>query len=337
MTCHPDVAAGRLAGAGPAPRRPGRRPGRCADRGRRGSRGVELIAIEPPADTGALDLAVLALSRGDHDWVGFTSVNAVDAVLGRARDLAVTPVVSADTRVAAVGPATAAALRAAGLPVDLMPPSRGSAAALAEVWPRAGGDQSVLLPRSDLAPPTLPDAVAAKGYRVRTVVAYRTVVHAPAPQVADRFAAGDFHAVLFTSPSTVQALHGVVDSGGHGAGRDRRAHPGRGHRGGSRDPLHRTRTRQPRVCRCSHFVCPHHAGGLMYPTVRPRRLRRTAPIRRLVAETRLHPADLVLPLFVKESLTEPAPLSSMPGVLQHTRDSLRKRGRGGSRRPGSAG
>ena len=62
----------------------------------------------------------------------------------------------------------------------------------------------------------------------------------------------------------------------------------------------------------------------MYPTVRPRRLRRTAPIRRLVRETRLHPADLVLPVFLKQSLSEPAPLTSMPGVLQHTRDSLRR-------------
>ena len=60
-----------------------------------------------------------------------------------------------------------------------------------------------------------------------------------------------------------------------------------------------------------------------FPTGRPRRLRRTAALRRLVAETRLHPADLVLPMFVKESLTEPSPLGSMPGVLQHTRDSLK--------------
>ncbi|MEP6563216.1 MAG: porphobilinogen synthase [Nakamurella sp.] len=60
-----------------------------------------------------------------------------------------------------------------------------------------------------------------------------------------------------------------------------------------------------------------------FPTVRPRRLRRTPAIRRLVAQTRLHAADLVLPLFVKESLTEPAPLSSMPGVWQHTRASLK--------------
>ncbi|WP_419707912.1 porphobilinogen synthase [Promicromonospora sp. NFX87] len=45
-------------------------------------------------------------------------------------------------------------------------------------------------------------------------------------------------------------------------------------------------------------------------------------MRRLVAETRLHPADLVLPLFVKEGLTEPAPLTSMPGQVQHTEESL---------------
>jgi porphobilinogen synthase len=62
---------------------------------------------------------------------------------------------------------------------------------------------------------------------------------------------------------------------------------------------------------------------MSYPSSRPRRLRRTAALRRLVAETRLHPADLVLPMFVKEGLDEPAPISSMPGVVQHTRDSLR--------------
>ncbi|HEY5881369.1 MAG TPA: uroporphyrinogen-III synthase [Nakamurella sp.] len=170
---------------------------------------VELITIEPPADVGGLDLAVLALSQGEFAWVVFTSINAVDAVLGRARDLAVSPAVSADTRIAAVGPATAAALRSAGLPVDLVPPSRGSAAALAEVFPRAVGDQSVLLPRSDLAPATLPDALAAKGYRVQAVVAYRTAVRPPAADVAARLATGEFRAVLFTSPSTVRALDAV--------------------------------------------------------------------------------------------------------------------------------
>lgn len=55
---------------------------------------------------------------------------------------------------------------------------------------------------------------------------------------------------------------------------------------------------------------------------RPRRLRSTPAVRRLVQENRLHAADLIETLFVKESLTEPAPLTSMPGVVQHTLDSL---------------
>ncbi|MGH3735475.1 MAG: porphobilinogen synthase [Micromonosporaceae bacterium] len=63
---------------------------------------------------------------------------------------------------------------------------------------------------------------------------------------------------------------------------------------------------------------------MTFPSVRPRRLRRTPALRRLVEETRVHPADLVLPLFVREGLTEPRPVSSLPGVLQHSRESLRK-------------
>ena len=66
------------------------------------------------------------------------------------------------------------------------------------------------------------------------------------------------------------------------------------------------------------------AVGAGFPLERPRRLRRTPALRRLVAETRLHPAELVLPLFVKEGIAEPQPVVSMPGVVQHTRDSLRK-------------
>ncbi|MGV9265237.1 porphobilinogen synthase [Kitasatospora sp. NPDC003701] len=61
-----------------------------------------------------------------------------------------------------------------------------------------------------------------------------------------------------------------------------------------------------------------------FPYVRPRRLRSTPAMRRLVAETRLHPAELILPLFVREGVREPVPVTSMPGVVQHTRDTLRK-------------
>ena len=61
-----------------------------------------------------------------------------------------------------------------------------------------------------------------------------------------------------------------------------------------------------------------------FPAQRPRRLRRTAALRELVRETDVRPSDLIAPLFVKESLTEPGPITSMPGQLQHTVESLRK-------------
>ena len=61
-----------------------------------------------------------------------------------------------------------------------------------------------------------------------------------------------------------------------------------------------------------------------FPAARPRRLRRTPALRRLVAQTSVQPSDLLLPLFVKEGISEPLPVASMPGVVQHTRDSLRK-------------
>jgi porphobilinogen synthase len=60
------------------------------------------------------------------------------------------------------------------------------------------------------------------------------------------------------------------------------------------------------------------------PLVRPRRLRRTPGLRHLVAETTLEPRQLVLPLFVREGIAEPVPVTSMPGVVQHTRDTLLK-------------
>jgi porphobilinogen synthase len=61
-----------------------------------------------------------------------------------------------------------------------------------------------------------------------------------------------------------------------------------------------------------------------FPASRPRRLRSSAAMRRLVSETSLAPRQLVLPLFVGEGLTAPVPIASMPGVVQHTRESLRK-------------
>src|SRR5262245_1115587 len=63
---------------------------------------------------------------------------------------------------------------------------------------------------------------------------------------------------------------------------------------------------------------------MSFPERRMRRLRRTPAMRRLVAEARLSVDDLVAPLFVKEGIDAPEPVASMPGVVQHTQESLRK-------------
>lgn len=63
---------------------------------------------------------------------------------------------------------------------------------------------------------------------------------------------------------------------------------------------------------------------MTFPRHRPRRLRSTPAMRRLVAQTSLEPRHLVLPMFVADGIDEPRPISSMPGVVQHTRDSLRQ-------------
>src|SRR3954469_7207209 len=63
---------------------------------------------------------------------------------------------------------------------------------------------------------------------------------------------------------------------------------------------------------------------MSFPQRRLRRLRRTPALRRMVAETRLTTDDLIAPLFVREGITEPQPIESLPGVVQHTRESLRK-------------
>jgi len=63
---------------------------------------------------------------------------------------------------------------------------------------------------------------------------------------------------------------------------------------------------------------------MSYPLVRPRRLRTTPALRRLVGESTVEPRQLILPMFVREGLAEPRPISSLPGVVQHSRESLRK-------------
>ncbi len=63
---------------------------------------------------------------------------------------------------------------------------------------------------------------------------------------------------------------------------------------------------------------------MSFPQHRPRRLRATNALRRLTSEYRLAPAELILPAFIREGLSEPLPISSMPGVVQHSTESLKR-------------
>ncbi len=138
----------------------------------------------------------------DNGWVVVTSVNAADRFMGALRDArALGPV-----RVAAVGPATADALRRAGVEPDLVP-AEHSARGLVEAFPVAdgAGSRRVLFPCADLAPETIPDGLGQKGWDVRRVEAYRTVAcAAPEAALVDRVTAAD--ALIFTATSSVRAF-----------------------------------------------------------------------------------------------------------------------------------
>ncbi|WP_066517244.1 uroporphyrinogen-III synthase [Curtobacterium ammoniigenes] len=130
---------------------------------------VPLIAAGPPSDLSPLHEAATGLVNGSYEWVVVTSAAAVSVVAGRVPGLRTG---CGGVRVAAVGDATADACRQAGWTVDVVPED-ASAADLAAIMPQTTG--RVLVPRSDLAGPTLAQALRARGADVHDVVAYRTV------------------------------------------------------------------------------------------------------------------------------------------------------------------
>jgi uroporphyrinogen III methyltransferase/synthase len=152
-------------------------------------------------------LSVAAASVDRYAWVVLTSVNAVDHFMGALRDARALAAVL----VAAVGPATADALRAAGVEPDLVP-AEHSARGLIEVFPEPGSigahavaTAHVLFPCADLAPDTIVEGLAQKGWQVDRVEAYRTVLAAPpAPQTLARVARAD--ALTLAATSSVQAF-----------------------------------------------------------------------------------------------------------------------------------
>lgn len=163
------------------------------------------IAIEPPADTGALRRALRSLE--DYDWALFTSVNGVRHVLSTLETLEVAPRALAGVRVAAIGPATADALRAAGIEVEAVPGEYRAEALVEAVRdaadPLAG--RRILLARAAEAREVLPDRLREGGARVDEVAAYRTVLGRPdVDDLPDRMRRGEVDWLTFTASSTVR-------------------------------------------------------------------------------------------------------------------------------------
>jgi len=161
---------------------------------------LPVIHIVPPADNyGALDAALRQLPT--FNWVVFTSPNGVAHVWQRLTALGLEARALATVRLAAIGPATAAALAAHGLQAEVVP-ERYITEALLEAMPHPAG-QRFLLPRADLARDTLRVGLQAAGAEVVEVPAYSTVLAELSPEARTALETG-VDILTFTSSSTVR-------------------------------------------------------------------------------------------------------------------------------------
>ena len=162
------------------------------------------LTVSTPLDSAQLDAARGRLADGGYAWVVFSSwraERAVADVLPQAR--------SRGTRIAAVGEATARWVSDhAGVSVDLT--GTGSAAALLECFHApSSGEHSVLIPRSAVAPDTLPDGLRTLGWSVEAIDAYTTTPADAADidaDIAGNFRAGHYDAAVLTASSQARAL-----------------------------------------------------------------------------------------------------------------------------------
>lgn len=157
---------------------------------------VPLVEIVPVEDSTELDHAFRKLGR--YDWVVFTSVNGVAAIGDRLR----APAQLEGARVAAVGPATAAAVGELGVEPAFVPDTHDGRA-LAEGLDGLDG-QRVLLPQGDLASPFLADELRDRGAIVDAVVAYRTVSREPSGDELRELESAD--AIVLASGSAARSL-----------------------------------------------------------------------------------------------------------------------------------
>ena len=167
---------------------------------------VPMIEIQSPSDTDSIDNSIQNLRK--YDWVIFTSVHGVEFFLRRMTMLHV-PESSLDgVKIAAIGPATSAAIQSIGRTPDYVPSEFLSERIAAGLGSLQG--KRILLPRADIASKKLPLLLRDKGALVDEVVAYKTVVprELKRDQIKTVVESG-VDAIIFTSPSTV---HNFVDA-----------------------------------------------------------------------------------------------------------------------------
>lgn len=177
---------------------------------------VPTISVEPPRNPAQMEKAIKGIVEGRYQWVVLTSVNAVRAVWDKITQFGLDSRAFAGVRIAAVGTKTANAIRELGITPELLPPRhRQNAQGLVDVFPEYVEELDpvgrVLLPRADIATDVLVDGIAALGWEVEDVVAYRTVRAAPpSAEIRDMIKSGGFDAACFTSASTVRNLVGIA-------------------------------------------------------------------------------------------------------------------------------
>jgi uroporphyrinogen-III synthase len=160
------------------------------------------IEIEPEMNSPEFDNGIHGVSRGEFDWIVFTSANAVFAVARRCEMLGVDLASIGEARIAAIGPGTRDAIAAVfGLDVELVPGEYEAEPLAAALAPRPG--TRIFLPQSDIARPVLRATLDAGGADVAAVTAYKTVMGRGGADVPRLLEAGEIDAVTFTSSSTV--------------------------------------------------------------------------------------------------------------------------------------
>ena len=164
---------------------------------------VPVLEIQPPASFDQMDAALCQLDR--FDWLILTSANTVRALAERAVALGSELAQPACLKVAAVGEATAAAARKAGLQVAFVPESYVAEGLVEGLAGEAAG-QRILLARAAVARDVIPDALRAAGAEVDVVDAYRNVLPEAAPELLRRAVAEGIDAATFTSSSSASHL-----------------------------------------------------------------------------------------------------------------------------------